>query len=116
MTIAVFAAQAGDAADPAQIAAGKSLAEAACSACHKVGPGQPQPGAGEAGKDRVKGPSFTRIARDRRNDGLYLHSFIKFPHYPMRDLSLSEGQIDSLVAYILSLRKKASPKPAAEAQ
>jgi hypothetical protein len=99
------------AAEIATITASKSLAELACASCQRVSPEQSTPPSDEDGNASVKGPSFASIARDPHNDALYLRSFIRFPHYPMRERLMSDKNIDSLVAYILSLRPHARSNP-----
>jgi mono/diheme cytochrome c family protein len=109
--VAAASIRPGAAMENATLAAGKALAERACSACHQIGPEQGTPPADQDGKSSVRGPSFASVARDPRNDVLYLRSFIRFPHYPMREQLMSDKDVDSLVAYILSLRSPARPNP-----
>jgi mono/diheme cytochrome c family protein len=97
----------------ADIAAGKEFAELACSACHQVRAGQPEP-APIYDPDRrmmVQAPSFMTIARERGDDAAWLRSVIMLPHYPMREQAISETDLDALIAYIQSLRESRPPRP-----
>jgi mono/diheme cytochrome c family protein len=97
----------------ADIAAGKEFAELACSACHQVRAGQPEP-APIYDPDRrmmVQAPSFMTIARERGDDAAWLRSVIMLPHYPMREQAISETDLDALIAYMRSLRESGPRRP-----
>lgn len=83
---------------PAQqkIDEGKALAAKQCSACH-VTDGADKGGGTDAA------PSFSSVAATRGDD--YLHNWLMKPHGNMPPVDLTNDQIDSLVAYIESLRK-----------
>lgn len=73
---------------------GRQTAESWCSACHAVG---------EGGQASDTAPSFVSIASWR--DAESIRAFLAFErHSPMPPLSLSEADIDNVVAYIHSLR------------
>lgn len=74
---------------------GRRVAREACAQCHLV--------AG-AGKPEVEAPSFAAIAAMPSTTSVAIKVFLKTPHGAMPDLILSEGEIDALAAYILSLR------------
>ncbi|MCW3475394.1 c-type cytochrome [Limobrevibacterium gyesilva] len=78
------------------VAAGRRLAEASCSTCHIIGP-TPQ----RVGNDV---PTFAAIARMPSTTPLALRAFLQTPHSRMPNLILKPGEIDDLIAYILSLR------------
>lgn len=82
-------------ADPAE---GKRLAQAWCSQCHVVGDGTP------GGVDA--GPPFAALANDPTKSEATLRGFLQHPMRPMPPLELSSRDIDHLVAYIRSLAKK----------
>jgi cytochrome c2 len=73
-----------------------------CSKCHDV------PGYGKGSKDAaVIGPSFRSIANQPTvYTQARLKSFLNQPHYPMTKFILSPSDIDNLIAYIESLRRK----------
>jgi cytochrome c len=91
----VGAAQA--AADPAQVARGRALAERWCATCHATAPGRasPEPGI----------PSFVQMAADPENTRASLRQFIMLPHFEMPPQTLTSAEIDDVIAYILSLRR-----------
>ena len=97
----------------ARVAAGASLARDACSACHQVSPRQtpPAPVFDPDQQATVPAPSFMKIARDRRKDAAYLRRVITRPHYPMREQSFDQDDLDAIIAYILSLRPRTTTRP-----
>jgi mono/diheme cytochrome c family protein len=98
------------------VSAGKSLALHICAACHVVSPDQ-----------RFRptllhpAPDFVAIARMPSATTGSLKLFIGSRHddfadmKKMPDQSLLDDQLDNVVAYIMSLKPKAAPKPAAPA-
>jgi mono/diheme cytochrome c family protein len=84
------AQEAGDA------AAGAALARTWCSECHLVDRRQVR------GNDAV--PPFAAIAAMPSTTSMSLRAFLTTPHGRMPDLRLSRGEIDDVVAYILSLQ------------
>jgi len=74
---------------------GHRLAMRWCVACHVVGPDQQR--AGDAA------PTFARIARINGFDKHKLEARLIAPHPPMPALTLSDEEIDALVAYIQTL-------------
>jgi mono/diheme cytochrome c family protein len=97
----------------AEIARGRAFAELGCSACHQVRADQPVPAPvfDADSKSMVEAPSFLRIARERGTDAAYLRSAITLPHYPMREQMIGDEDLDSLIAYIQSLRGTVPAKP-----
>ncbi len=97
----------------AEIARGRAFAELGCSACHQVRADQPLPAPvfDADSKSMVAAPSFLRIARERGTDAAYLRSAITLPHYPMREQMIGDEDLDSLIAYIGSLRGSVPSKP-----
>ena len=81
------------AAEAADGANGKRLANRWCEACHVVSP--------EQTSANVDAPSFADIAR--RYDAPHLTHFLSSPYPRMPDMSLSQREIADLVAYIRSL-------------
>lgn len=84
-------------ANPGDPVVGRQTAESWCSACHAVG---------EGGQASDTAPPFVSIASWR--DAESIRAFLAFErHSPMPPLSLSEADIDNVVAYIHSLRPAA---------
>jgi mono/diheme cytochrome c family protein len=77
---------------------GHKLATAWCSNCHAL-PDSKQATATGA-------PSFSAIAGNRKITPLSLRVFLQTPHPPMPDLHLSNPEMDDVVSYIQSIRKK----------
>lgn len=71
-----------------------------CIECHRV------PGfAEEARTPAVAAPDFQAIANDRKTYTTQrLRTFLRSPHFPMRQFTLSESDIQKLVAFIEGLR------------
>ncbi|MBS0561282.1 MAG: cytochrome c [Proteobacteria bacterium] len=78
-------------------AAGRTLAEGWCSACHVVTPDQ-------HGASSNGAPPFAVIARMKWATPTSLRVFLQTPHNRMPDLHLTRGEIADVSAYILSLR------------
>jgi mono/diheme cytochrome c family protein len=78
---------------------GNELAKRWCASCHIIN----SKGDGTAA-DRA--PTFPRLANDRTKSASYLRGFLTVPHYPMPNLDLGRREIDDLVAYIETLKKK----------
>jgi mono/diheme cytochrome c family protein len=89
------AAWADDIGDPV---AGRKVAQAWCSNCHVF------PGSTHA---TVTGaPSFSAIAAHSTTTPLGLRAFLQTPHGRMPDLHLSNSEMDDLIAFILSTKRK----------
>lgn len=82
---------------PGDPAAGRALATRDCASCHLVTDNQAGPA-----MDGV--PSFVSIARMPSTTELSLRAFLRTPHPPMPDLTLTRRQMDDVVSYILDLR------------
>ena len=76
---------------------GRRLATSWCSGCHQVGP-RTQATASDAI------PSFRAVAAMPSTTSMSLRAFLSTTHPVMPDLKLTNGQIDDVGAYILSLR------------
>ncbi|PWC37834.1 c-type cytochrome [Azospirillum sp. TSO35-2] len=85
------AAQAADAAE------GRRIAEQWCASCHVVG-GQ---GKGPGGTDAA--PALATIARDPNRGPDRLRGWLSNPHPPMPNPSLTRADIDNVVAYLNQL-------------
>lgn len=81
------------------INAGRRLSLQWCSTCHVVADPQPR-----AAVDSI--PSFMALANDGRITETRLRSFLQAPHPVMPDLGLSRREIDDIVGYIQSLKRK----------
>jgi mono/diheme cytochrome c family protein len=77
-------------------AAGRRLAETHCSECHAITPT----------RQRELAPTFSELAQDPASTPTSLRFLLTNPHYAMPNLKLSEDQMASIIAYILSLRDK----------
>jgi mono/diheme cytochrome c family protein len=87
-------AQSGDA------AAGKKATAFVCRNCHDVsGNEKPQNPPGGA-------PSFFEVAQKAETTEKSLHRFLTFPHGRMNVVQISGKEVDNLVAYIMSLKRK----------
>lgn len=71
---------------------GRALARAWCAQCHIVEANQKQ------ASDIA--PPFAQIANDPSKSPLSITAWLTDPHPPMPKLSLTQGQIEDLVAYI----------------
>lgn len=89
---AVAQAPSGDA-----TAAGRELVKAQCSTCHD-GEGSP-PG-------RQQGPSLAAVAAMPSTTSISLHAFLMTPHANMPNYLFTPQEIDDVVTYILSLRRR----------
>jgi len=76
--------------------AGRVLARTWCAQCHVVAADQKQ------ASDIA--PPFAQIANDPSKSALGIAVWLADPHPPMPNLSLSQDQIDDLVAYIQTLK------------
>lgn len=85
-------------AQPVDIGRGRALAETWCIACHVIDRGQTSPV--PAGP-----PAFPALADDPAVTPEQLSGFIRDPHPPMPDMSLTRGEVADLVGYILSLSR-----------
>jgi mono/diheme cytochrome c family protein len=75
--------------------AGRELARAWCSDCHS-----PEEGA------FLFAPPFAKIAKLPSTTALSLKVFLQTNHKNMPDISLTPGEADDIIAYILSLKRK----------
>ena len=76
---------------------GHDLARTTCAACHRVEKG-------DTSEKIIDVASFQTVANNRSRTRLALLVFLKSPHANMPDIVLSEKEIDSMIAYIMSLR------------
>lgn len=99
MLVAIVLALSGAsvvAAQPADVANGRLLAETWCVGCHVVSVDQTTPV--PAGP-----PTFPALAADPAVTAERLSGFIRDPHPPMPDMSLTRREVADLVGYIQSL-------------
>ena len=80
-------------------AAGRRVAEVWCANCHVIGPGASGPAS-----DVV--PSFPSVAQRASTTDMSLRVFLRTPHANMPDFQLSRAELDDIVAYILSLKRR----------
>lgn len=85
--------------DLGDVGAGHDLAKRLCATCHRVEKG-------ETDEKFVDVASFQTIADSPSKTALNLRVFLKSPHRNMPDLILSEAEIDSVIAYIHSLKER----------
>lgn len=78
----------------------RSIIAEHCIECHRV------PGfAEEVRSPVVAAPDFQSIAIDRKTyTTKRLKAFLRRPHFPMRQFTLSESDIRNLIAFIVGLR------------
>lgn len=99
LAAAASAVTAAENASPQTIALtqrGAALAELWCNACHITGVGQSE-------DPMAQSPSFFGLSAKVANDEALFRRTLSRPHYPMRAITLSPGEIDAIIAYIRSL-------------
>lgn len=86
---------------PGDPVAGERFALKVCGECHMVASGQ-------GGLYRADAPPFPDLALMPSTTALSLRVFLQTPHAKrsMPDLVLTEDQMDNVIAYILSLRRR----------
>jgi mono/diheme cytochrome c family protein len=100
------AAAAQEAGDPA---AGRRLAQTWCANCHVVAPGGAAgaaPGSPSPARANDAAPTFPGIARLPSTTSMSLRAFLQTPHAAMPNYQLSHDELDDVVAYLLSLRRR----------
>ena len=93
VVLSILALDAG-AADPD---AARSLVVQHCVKCHAVPGYNP-----EGGPPTVDAPAFEELAGYEEDR---LRAFLRAPHWPMTQFTLSPSDIDNLMAYVATLRK-----------
>lgn len=94
LTLAMLAATPALAAEPQPDAElGRAIAERWCQSCHDI--------SGTTTSDYA--PGFRSVAEDPTKSDARLRGWLKDPHPPMPNLSLTNREIADLVAYIRSL-------------
>jgi cytochrome c len=77
---------------------GRVLAEQRCSQCHGVKRGE---------KSRnIAAPSFTDVADEPSLTEYTLRIFLRTPHPTMPNLIIKPDEMDDIVSYIVSLKRK----------
>jgi mono/diheme cytochrome c family protein len=82
--------------DNGLVMAGKTVAQTWCANCHVIADAQTR------GSDQA--PTWTSIANRPGTTSDTLHGVLAHPHGKMPDFKLGNGEIDAVVAYILSLK------------
>lgn len=77
--------------------AGRRIAENWCRNCHVVGNTGP-------GSANDAAPTFSSIARMPSTTAMSLRAFLLTPHVNMPDFQFARGEMDDVIAYLLSLR------------
>jgi mono/diheme cytochrome c family protein len=95
--ILLAAAQASAQVPSGDATAGRELVKAQCSTCHD-GEGSP--------RGRQQGPSLASVASMPSTTSISLHAFLMTPHVNMPNYRLTPQEIDDVVTYILSLRRR----------
>lgn len=87
---------------------GRATAIQDCSACHQVtaAQGQPEPTLNPDSGEQIAPPSFFAIGAKYAGNTKALRDFIHAPQYPMKEQDFRPQDLDDIVAYILSLKKK----------
>ena len=98
LLLALSLPAAATARDLGDVSAGYDLARGVCATCHRVERGETER---EASRRRSLPDHRRQPVPKRRSD---LRVFLKSPHRNMPDLILSETEIDSVIAYIQSLK------------
>ena len=72
-----------------------------CVECHRV------PGLLDVPRSpEIGAPGFDEIAQDRKTyTAERLKAFLRQPHFPMRQFTMSETDIDNIVAFIFAIRE-----------
>jgi mono/diheme cytochrome c family protein len=87
---------------PGNPAQGRAIAEQWCIECHQVAP--------DTREEGLPGPpAFQAIADDPAVTELALRVFLQSSHQRMPNFRLTTEERDSIVAYILSLKRDATP-------
>ncbi len=105
VTVLVFASEKASvlAAQVGSVEEGHRLARETCSQCHLLGD--------EHGRSTVeKAPTFRVVANTPGMTSAALRVILVTPHKHMPALTVSGEEADSIVAYILSLKRGRSPR------
>ena len=84
---------------PGDPAAGRALAQRVCTECHLI-PGGPAPTA------RTAAPRFDEVANRPNTTEPGLRSLLRAPHAGMPMFRFTDRELDDVVAYLLSLRRR----------
>ncbi len=98
LLLALSLPAAATARDLGDFGAGYDLARGVCATCHRVEKG-------DTSEKHIDVAAFQTIADSPAKTALGLRVFLKSPHRNMPDLILSETEIDSVIAYIQSLKE-----------
>ncbi|WP_291165974.1 c-type cytochrome [Hyphomicrobium sp.] len=101
MTVALLTLAEAHAAEPGNPNVGHTFASDHCSECHAVNEN-------EALSPNAGAPSFTSIANTSGMTGLALSAWLDTAHPTMPNFILSKQDRDDVIAYIISLKRKAS--------
>ena len=89
--------------DSAVIAAGHTYAKQICASCHDISSRVDDAAA------RARPPSFFAIANAPTTTAMGLNAFFVTPHAPMPNLIIAPEDRQSVIAYIMSLRRQKPP-------
>jgi mono/diheme cytochrome c family protein len=81
---------------PADLAAGKLLADKWCAECHRVRAGRLGP--------NLNAPTFSELADEPSITEYSLRALLRSPHETMPQIKLTPDEMDDIVGYILSLK------------
>src|SRR4030095_3132842 len=91
-------------ADDSPNQSGLVLAQEYCSACHRISAEQTPPAKviveTGVGTEEYEAPSFRQIAARPGRDANYLRTFIRAPHYPMREQMFIPEELEEIVNYL----------------
>jgi len=94
---------------------GRVLAHSYCSACQRVSAEQTPPPKvtvdTESGSEEYQAPSFRQLFPRLGRDAGFLRTFIRAPHYPLREQLFIPQELEQIVTYILSLKAAGDALP-----
>jgi mono/diheme cytochrome c family protein len=83
--------------DAVEASPGQTLAQHWCAECHDIRPGA-------ARSPNPRAPAFARLASDPSFTDYTLRATLRTQHVTMPQIMFTPGQLDDIVAYILSLK------------
>ena len=95
--VAVAIAAAADM--PGDAESGRRIARETCSVCHSTGDAPAR-----LASDAV--PTFVSLANDPIVTPIYVRAFLQTPHARMPNLMLTNREIDDIISYLQTLKRK----------